>query len=95
MKSKQSVNMLRDEKKNSCGCFLEIFQYLPMLCGTLSEVLKNRLFQWGHLTILVNFNVKFYIKNSVSSCFPYMLYKIGEVTSKPGQASKMKLFQKK
>ena len=56
-----------------------------MLCGTSWEVLKNRLFQWGHLKNPVNFNVKFHIKKSVSSCFPYMLYSVGDVTLKPGQ----------
>ena len=95
MKGKQSVNILRNEKKNYCGCFLEIFQYLPMLCGTSWEVLKDQLFQWGHLKTPVNFNVKFHIKKSVYSCFRYMLYSIGEMSSKPGQTSKMKLFQKK
>ena len=66
-----------------------------MLCGTLWEVFKNPLFQWGHFKIAVNLNVKFHIKKSVSSFFPHELYTIGEVTSKPGQTSKMKLFQKK
>ena len=87
--------MLRDEKKNLVVDFLEIFQYLTMLCGTLWEVFENPLFQRGHFKIAVNLNVKFHIKKSVSSCFPHMLYTIGEVTSKPGQTSKMKLFQKK
>ena len=81
------------KKETSLDDFFLIVQYLTMLCGTLWEVLKNRLFQY--LKSPVNFNVKFHIKKSVSSRFPYMSYTIGEVTSKAGQTSKMKLFQKR
>ena len=95
MKSKQPVNMLRDEKKISCGCFFGNFSVFTNGTWYLVEVLKNLLFQWRHLKVPVNFNVKFYVKNRVSSYFSYMLYKIGEVTSKPGQTSKMNFFKKK
>ena len=59
------------------------------------KYLKIHYFNGGYFKIAVNLNLKFHIKKSVSSCFPHMLYTIGEVTSKPGQSSKMKLFQKK
>ena len=83
------------KKKFLADVVLKIVQYLTVLCGTLWKVLKNWLFQWGHVKIPVNFNVKVHIKKIVSSCFPYMLYTIGEATTKTRSNISDEAFPKK